>query len=181
MKRVIKKRLGELLIEGGIINKDQLEEALAVHRETGSLLGAVLVEMDFARESDIVSVLAAQYGIPYLPLKQHEANLEVLSLLSREKAREYRCFPVDKMGPLMTVAMENPLDKKLVEEVKNATGCKVLCYVSTASEIEEAISENYAKLEKERAAAPAESSDEETEEGMKVFQVEDDGSSKINP
>jgi type IV pilus assembly protein PilB len=173
-KKVTRKRLGEILIDGGIITKAQLEEALARHKETKKLLGETLVELGFVNEEDVAGVVAAQYRIPYLPLKQHEVDRELLNLIPREVALTYRCFPVDKMGGVLTVAMENPLDEKAIGELESKTQCKVLCYVSTQSEILEAIEEHYGRLRREGAGAAARKDGGE----IKVFQLESNGLSE---
>ncbi len=173
-KKVVKKRVGEILIDGGVITKAQLEQALARQRETKKLLGETLVEMGFAGEEDIAGVVAAQYKIPYVPLKQYEVDRELISRIPMELALRHRCFPIEKVGNVLTVAMENPLDEKAVAEIENESRCKVLCYVSTRSEILAAIDEHYSKLKREgaRSAAPGDG------EAIKVFQMESNGLSE---
>ena len=176
-KRVIKKRLGELLIEGGVITRDQLERALSSQKETEKLLGETLVDMRLAKETDIAGVVAVQYGIPYLPLKQHDIDVSLLKLLPKEVAIRYRCFPVDMVGAVLTIAIENPLDDKAQEEIRKAVGCKVLCYVSTMSEIVAAINEHYKKVEIE-VSLKEEPRAVEAEDSIQVFQLENNDSSK---
>jgi len=173
-KKVIKKLVGELLISGGVITKSQLEQALARQRETKKLLGETLIEMGFAGEEDVAGVVAVQYRIPYLPLKQYEVDRELLSLIPQEVARRHRCFPIDKVGSVLTVAMENPLDERAVGEIENESRCKVLCYVSTPSEILAAIDEHYGKLKREGVRTAARGGEGE----IKVFQLESNGLSK---
>ncbi|RKY26780.1 MAG: type II secretion system protein GspE, partial [Candidatus Omnitrophota bacterium] len=71
-KKRIDKPLGELLIEKGLINRTQLQEALKVQKERGGLIGEVMVSLGFAKEEDIAHVLSLQYGFPYLPLEHYE-------------------------------------------------------------------------------------------------------------
>lgn len=181
-KKVTKKLVGELMIDSGVITRTQLNQALARKKETGRLLGETLVELGFAREEDVVGVVATQYRIPYLPLKQCEVDKELLKAIPRELAVKYRCFPVDRISTVTTVAMENPLDIKALEEIRQAAGGTVLCFVSTPSEILSSIEQHYgaggggelgaAAPERESAPAAPESAGEE---GIKVFQLEDNG------
>jgi type IV pilus assembly protein PilB len=174
-KRVIKKRIGELLIENGIITQSQLDQALEWKQSSGELLGEILVKMGFATEEHVAGVVAAQYGIPYIPLKRHEFNKALASIMPKEIAEKYRCFPVDKIGSILTVAMENPLYEDAVKELREITGCKILCYVSTPSEIRDAIREFY----KEHAAREADVSPGSGEEGgVKIFQL-DNGEKEV--
>jgi len=175
-KKVTKKLVGEILIDGGVINKTQLGQALARQKETKKLLGETLVEMGFAGEEDVAGVVAAQYRIPYLPLRQYEVDRELLSLIPREVALRHRCFPVDKIGGVLTVAMENPLDERAIEELENESQCKVLCYVSTQSEILAAIDEHYGRLKKEDGSTAARARGGGGE--IKVFQLESNGFSE---
>lgn len=176
-KKVVKKLLGELLLERGVITTEQLEEALAKHGESGKLLGSILVDMGYATESDIAAALAAQYGIPYLPLKQHEVDTELLTLLPREFALRYHCFPVDKIGGTLTIATDNPLDATVQKEISKTTGCKVIFFISTMSEIVTAIGEHYAKLMGKPTVTAAPLGAEE-KEAIQVFQLEENGTSK---
>ncbi|HOE27257.1 MAG: hypothetical protein IT574_07280 [Candidatus Aureabacteria bacterium] len=196
-KKVTKKLVGELMIDSGVITRAQLNQALERKKETGKLLGESLVELGFASEQDVVGVVAAQYRIPYLPLKNHDVDKELLKTLPRELVFRHRCFPVDRIGSVTTVAMENPLDDRAVGEIQKAVGGRVLCFVSTPSEILSAIEQHYGAVEAHalRAAASAPQPPPETrqapasagadegaflgeepdvEEGIKVFQIEED-------
>ncbi|MDD5557115.1 MAG: hypothetical protein PHN82_07690 [bacterium] len=173
LKRVVKKMVGELLIDHGVITKEHLEKALVRKKETGKLLGEILVEMGFAREEDVVDAVATQYHIPYLPLRQHDVDKELLRLIPLDLAVRHRCFPVDRMGRVLTVAMENPLDARAAEEIEALTKCAVIPFVSTHSEITTAINEHYGRLKSDRPSpAP------EGEEGIKVFDIEDEGAAE---
>jgi type IV pilus assembly protein PilB len=175
-KKVVKKLVGEILIDSGVITRTQLEEALARQKETKKLLGETLVEMGYAFEEDIAGAVSAQYRIPYLPLKHHEVDRELLNLIPREVALRHRCFPVDKVGGVLTVAMEDPLDARAVEEIESESQCKVLCYVSTPSEILAAIEEHYGRSEKKGVGAAGRG--QKDGGGIKVFQLESNGSSE---
>jgi type IV pilus assembly protein PilB len=186
-KKVTNKLVGELLIDSGVITRSQLTQALSRKKETGKLLGEVLVELGFASEEDVAAVVAAQYRIPYLPLKHHDVDKELLKLIPRSLATKYRCFPVDKISTVLTVAMENPLDEKAVEEIHGITGSRILCYVSTPSEILAAIEQHYGAAEADSVpseqpepAVPGGPAAPEPvlEGGIKVFQLEENGLSE---
>ena len=186
-KKVTNKLVGELLIDNGVINRTQLNQALNRKKETGKLLGEVLVELGFASEEDIAAVVAIQYRIPYLPLKHHDVDKELLKVIPCALAMKYRCFPVDRIGTVLTIAMDNPLDEKAVEEIRGITGSRVLCYVSTPSEILAAIEQHYGTggdarpvpPEPIEPAAPGPGAPEAAlEGGIKVFQLEENGLSE---
>ncbi len=137
------KQLGELLIERSVIGAKQLERALDVQREKGGLIGEILVELGFAKEEDIAHALTAQYGFPYLPLKNYEIDLEIVKLIPQNVANQYCLIPIDKIGNSLTVAMSNPLNVQAIEDIELLTKCKVQTFVSTTSDIREAIKKYY--------------------------------------
>jgi type IV pilus assembly protein PilB len=108
-------------------------------------LNDTAVEMTLAQESYVAGVVSAHNGLPYIPLKHYDVHKELVELLSRELATRYRCFPVDRFDTLLTIAIENPLEKPVLDRIGEKTGCSILCYVSTASEITDAIEEHYKK------------------------------------
>lgn len=163
-------KLGKLLLYMGIVNRTQLHEALERQKETRRLIGETLVELGFAKEEDIVGAIAFQYMIPYLRMKNCDVDKVLLSLIPRECAMKYRCFPIDKLETILTIVMANPLDKKAVEEIKKVANSDVLCCVSTPTEIASAIEEHYAAGRREiRVEDP---SAVETEARIKVFRLD---------
>ncbi len=143
LRKNINRQLGDLLVEGGIITPAQLEQALNVQKETGDLIGEILVELKFAKEEDIAQSLTVQYGFPYLPLSNYDINPEVIKIIPYRVARQYLLVPVDKIGSNLTIAMSNPLNLQAVEDVECISGCSVQSFVSTSSEVKKAIEKNY--------------------------------------
>lgn len=143
MRRIINKHLGEVLIERGIIEKRQLEEALLYQQQKGGLIGEILVQLGFVKEEDIAQALTAQYGFPYLPLGNYEINSEVIDIIPARVARQYFIVPIDKIGNNLTVAMSNPLNVQAIEDVELLTGCSVQVFVATSSDIRQTIEKYY--------------------------------------
>lgn len=147
IRRIINKKLGELLIERGIINTRQLEKALAVQQEKGGLIGEIFVELGFVKEEDIAQALTAQYGFPYLPLSNYEINPDVVNIVPGRVARQYLLVPIDKIGNNLTLAMSNPLNIQAIEDVELLSGCSVQTFVSTSTDIKKAIEKYYRESE----------------------------------
>jgi hypothetical protein len=143
IKKIVNKQLGELLIERGIISRQQLDKALTVQKERGGLIGEVLVELGFAKEEDITQALTAQYGFPYLPLANYEINSEIIDIIPSRVARQYLLIPVDKVGNSLTLSMSNPLNVHAIEDVELLSGCSVQIFVSTLSDVKGAIEKYY--------------------------------------
>ena len=145
MKRIVSKQLGELLLERGIINQAQLEKALKFQKEKGGLIGQILVSLGLAKEEEIAQALTVQYGFPYLPLECYDINAEAIRLIPMNVAIQYNLVAIDKMGDLLTIAMSNPLNYQAIEDIETLTKCKVQVFVSTMTDINNAILKHYAK------------------------------------
>ena len=145
MKRIVSKQLGELLLERGIINQAQLAKALQFQKEQGGLIGQILVSLGFAKEEEIAQALTVQYGFPYLPLDCYDINAEAIKLIPENVAIQYNLVAIDKIGDLLTIAMSNPLNYQAVEDVEMLTKCKVQIFVSTMTDINNAIAKYYIK------------------------------------
>jgi len=142
-EKTTKKPLGELLIERGVINHEQLTLSLEHQKEHKGLLGEILVELNFATEADIVQALTCQYGFPYLPLSNYEIGADIISTVSKEICIKGQVIPVDKIGKNLSLAMSNPLNVDAAEEVERATGCVVQAFVCTMTDLKQSIKKYY--------------------------------------
>ena len=147
IRKIINKQLGELLLERGIINQPQLDQALNVQRNKGGLIGEIMVELGFVKEEEIAQSLTAQYGFPYLPLSNYDVNVDITSIIPSRVARQYLLVPIDKIGSNLTLAMSNPLNMQAVDDVELLSGCSVQTFVSTSSDIKRAIEKYYKNRE----------------------------------
>ncbi len=143
MKKIIPKQLGELLLDSHLITAEQLAEALALQKEWGGLLGQILVSQRAVSEEAIAQALTAQYGFPYLSLGSYEIDVEVARIIPPHVANQYGLIAVDRVGSILTVAMSNPLNAQAVEEVEKITNFKVQVFVTTSTDIANAIKEVY--------------------------------------
>ncbi len=147
-RRLVKKQLGELLIERGLITKAQLDKALEMQKQKGGLVGQILVVLGFTKEEEIAQALTVQYGFPYLPLANYELSKNIVQLIPENVARQYCLMAVDKIADTLTVAMSNPLNVKAIEDIELLTKCNVQVFVSTMTDILNAIEKFYAKEKK---------------------------------
>jgi len=103
-------RIGDLLIEKGLINDEQLKAALTEQRISGNKLGRTLVELGFTSEQDILDVLSSQLGIPYIDLKHFKFNPDVIRKLPETYARRFRAIVLKKDADAVLVGMADPTD-----------------------------------------------------------------------
>ncbi len=130
-------QLGELLIERGIVTAEQLEMALAEQKDKGhrKLLGELLVEMGYCTENQIASVLAHSYGVPYAQVGPKICDPKVLEILPREFLEEHIVLPLFKVHDMLTVAVSEPTNVFLLDEIERISGCNVQIVCSTNKDI----------------------------------------------
>lgn len=142
-KKVINKKLGELLMDAGLITLAQLDQALELQKDKGGLIGEILVQLKFTTEEDIAKTLTAQYGFAYLPLSNYEIDAELAKMIPERVANQYCLIPIDRMSNNLTIAMSNPLNSQAVEDIETISGCSVQIFVSTTTDIRQAIGKFY--------------------------------------
>jgi type IV pilus assembly protein PilB len=136
-------KLGQLLVDAGKITQDQLDQALAKQRQTGTRLGHVLVELGFVTEKDVVEVLSTQLGVPHVWLRKGLVDPKVVPLIPREKADLYKVIAMFRVRNELTVAMSDPQSLFIIDELSRLTGCTIQPVVSRAEEINQFIKEYY--------------------------------------
>jgi len=144
-KRVISKQLGDLLIERGLIKKEDLDKALRIQKERGGLLGDILVSMSCTTEEQIAQAVTVQYGFPYLPLASYEIEQKIADIIPENVAKQYCLIGIDKIGDTLTIAMANPLNLQATEDIELIAGTQVQIFVSTTTDIKNAIEKYYHK------------------------------------
>lgn len=138
------KRIGEILIEHGVLTQEKLKAALARQKEEPRrLIGELLIEMGFVTEEDIVVALATQFNIPYLPVSNFVMDEAIARLIPKELIQKYLCIPLDRIGNLLTVVIADPTNEAAIKEIESETKCKVQVFVATASEIMSMIDHYY--------------------------------------
>jgi len=140
------KKIGELLVEKGMINKQQLEVALAESKRTKRLLGEVLVHLGFVSSDQISKVLASQSGQEYINLRDYEISEEALKLVPEFLAREHSLIPLMIEDKTITVAMANPYDVIAMDKLKELTGRRVKPLIADRQSIHEAIDLYYSLM-----------------------------------
>jgi len=132
-----KMQLGQLLLARGIVTQEQIEIALTEQREKGhsKLLGELLVEMGHCTENQIASALAEAYGVPYAQVGPKICDPKALEILPREFLEEHIVLPLFKVYDVLTVAVSEPTNVFLIDEIERLSGCKVQVVCSTTKDI----------------------------------------------
>ena len=141
--RVVRKKIGEMLIERGVITPKQLNMALEKQKQCGGYISQHLIAMGFTTETDIAICLSNQYNFAYMPLKKYAIPDEVLKLIPLKWIRIYTILPIDKIGDMVSVAMADPLNDGVIQMLRQITGCEIAIFISTYSELNEAINTHF--------------------------------------
>ena len=122
-------RLGELLLEDGLVTRDQLEKALSLQKSRGGLLGAALVELGYLTETVLAAALARRYGIATVDvsetLPERRLVRDFFARVPRERAAELKVIPLARRGRTLTLAMAEPTNVAAIDEVVSRTGLVV--------------------------------------------------------
>ena len=138
------KQLGDVLVEQGIISPIQLDEGLQRQRLTGEMLGRVLVSMGHCTEEDIIEALGVQSGLERVELAKLQIDAEVIRLLDGAHAKFYSVIPIRMLDDdVLLVAMADPLNIRILDDLKQITGKEVRGAVSNQADIDVAWKANY--------------------------------------
>ncbi|MCG8588406.1 MAG: Flp pilus assembly complex ATPase component TadA [Proteobacteria bacterium] len=113
-----RRKLGEILVDAGVVDEHQLEIALAEHRRVGGKLGRVLTDLGLTTEEAISRALASQTGVDHYNLEQTAVSPEAAARVPEELARRRHLIPVSIEGDTLVVAMANPTDIVAIDEIE---------------------------------------------------------------
>jgi general secretion pathway protein E len=148
-------RLGEILIERGKIDAEDLERALALQRERGDKLGKIVVDMGLIAHRDVLAALSDQLQIPLVTVENPPPSAPEIDGLSHRFLRQCRAFPIELKDSTLTVAMADPLDFETVAAVRTFSGFEVRTALAAEQEILDAIEKYYGESERQNLAEGA--------------------------
>jgi len=136
-------RLGEMLIERGQIEAEDLERALELQQERGDKLGKILVDMGFIALRDVLAALSEQLGIPLATLDEPPPVAAEIEGLSPRFMRQSRFFPLAVQNSTLTIAMADPLDFETIAAVRAFSGLKIQTKLAFEQDVLDAIDKHY--------------------------------------
>lgn len=140
---VSRRKLGELLIEAGLLTNENIKDALGVQKRTEKRLGEVLIEMKIISEEEMAFALAMQLKIPFIDLTDHNINDDVIECIPGEVSQKFVCIPVALKNNILDVAMADPLDLNIMKDLQFITGYNIQPAISTRSQIIETLQKHY--------------------------------------
>ena len=136
-------RLGELLIKRNYITPDQLKKASEEQKLKGGRLESNLVRLGYIKEDELLSFLSAQYRVPSVKISKMEINPGVIKLIPSSLSKKYFIIPINRVGPKLTLAMADPSNIVVIDEIKFMTGFNVEPVVASETEIIDAVKKYY--------------------------------------
>ncbi|MEH7379776.1 ATPase, T2SS/T4P/T4SS family [Bacillus sp. JJ1533] len=140
--RRARKRLGDLLIDAGLLTEQQLKQALEDQTETQKL-GDILLQKGFISEQQLIEVLEFQLGIPHVSLFRYPIDTSLMTLIPKEMARRHLLIALRKEGDKLFVAMADPMDYYAIEDLRLTTGFYIEPVIASKDEILRAINKFY--------------------------------------
>ncbi|MFI2858731.1 GspE/PulE family protein [Paenibacillus sp. JSM ZJ436] len=163
---IVKKRLGDLLVENGVISEEQLQEALLEQRQSKKRLGDLLITQGYITEQQLIEVLEFQLGIPHVNLFKFNIDSHITQIIPESLAKRHQVLPFAKEGGKLMVAMADPLDYFAIEDLRMTTGFRIEPAISSRDELQRAIARHYGlrdSMSQMMVEMPSEDEFEETE------------------
>ena len=145
-------KLGQILIQSGVLTEERLQDALAKQKGTNKRLGEILLEHGYISEMQMIRSLEQQMSIPYVDLSYVKVEQSLSSLIPESFARGSMAVPIKKTGSLLTVAVADPLDYGSFDDIGTYTKLKIYPMIAERAKIEAKIRELYT-TQKANAAA----------------------------
>lgn len=147
-----RKRLGEILIAGGAITEQQLQDALKAQKALGLRLGEVLVRQNLVTEDDILKTMQSQLGLDLVDLSQVVVPVKILQLVPDKVVRKYNVLPIENKNGMLLAAMSDPTDYFAIEDIRLASGMPVKPCLAKREDILKAIDRFYSRDDADKAA-----------------------------
>lgn len=147
--------IGEYLVEKGMITSEQLKDALEEQKRSRGKVGEILVKKGYVSEDNFTRALSEQLGIPFVDVVNYKIDPSVLNLFTLELAQRYQAIPINKIVDAVSIAMVDPLNIMVVDEIKMTCGLTIRPVFATPSGIKEAINKYYKTGEPSQLGVPA--------------------------
>jgi type IV pilus assembly protein PilB len=139
----VRKKLGEILVEGGLLSRKQLEEALPFQKKSHLKLGQFLAREGIVNESQIVELVSNQLRLEKYRPENYTIDMDLTNLLPADIAHKYQAAPLQKNGLLLSIAMVDPLDINALDAIELFTNCEVEAIICSEQHLNSLLSSLY--------------------------------------
>ncbi|MCX7943293.1 MAG: type IV-A pilus assembly ATPase PilB [Deltaproteobacteria bacterium] len=163
------KPLGELLVREKLISINQLQRALEEQKKSGGRLVDNLIKLGFAKDDQLANFLSSQYGIPVVNLDDYQIDSELIKIVPKEMCIKHTIIPINRAGSSLVIAVADPSNIFVVDDVKFLTGYNVERVLASYSQIKSAIDKYYGAEQKQQAREGMSSSISDTLDVLEVI------------
>jgi len=167
-----KKRIGEILVEQGLITNEQLAAGLEEQKTSKMLLGRCLVKLGYIAENKLIDMLSAQLDVQHVVLQYFSFSKELIRIIPEDMARKHKVIPMYEQNGVLTVAMVDPTNLRTFDHLKFKTGKEIEPVIASEKSIMEAIEKNYSSGLDEMTQILGSAS--EAQNALEVVGAEDD-------
>jgi len=136
-------RLGDRLVQAGLITKAQLDKALEEQKRTGGLIGSNLIKLGYIKEEDLLHFLSKQFGFPAIDLTKVEITADLLKLVPSEVVQKHKVLPVSRAGSTLVIATSDPTNYLVIDDIKFLTGYNIDVVVAEETALKDSINRYY--------------------------------------
>ncbi len=170
----MRSNLGELLLREKVLSADQLKSALEYQKKNDVSVWTAMVNLGFISEEEIAKALSRQLGYPYIDLNQFEIYANVINLIPVETAKKYMIMPIHRIQSFLTLAMVDPTDLEIIEDIRFRTGLSIQPVITSGSGIMNAISKYYGSSDSLRVKKILDEIEQAEETTVNVIEEEED-------
>ena len=143
--------LGELLVREKILTAEQLRSALEYQKKNEVPLSSAFISLGYVSAGDMAQALSRLLGYPFIDLDQFEVYPEVVSLIQLETAKKYMVLPIHRIRAFLTLAMVDPTDLDIIEDIKFRTGLNIQPVIASETALMQGISKYYGESHEMKA------------------------------
>ncbi len=136
--------IGQILKDKGLISEAQIQQSLGIQKEKGGAIGKVFVDQGWISNQEVLFALGEQHGMEAINLDDHEISSDVIQKVPVAMANIYRVVPVSFDGEILTIAMADPMNVQVLDDLRLMLHCEVKGAVSNEEQIQRAIENYYA-------------------------------------
>lgn len=138
-----RKKLGEILLEKGLISEEQLKEVLLEQQKTGISLGQILIERGLITPNILGEILSAQLGIEYKKVSEIYISPDSINLIPENIIKDKKVFPIKKENETLEIAILPPINPVILDDIKELTGLKIKPIIVTDNEFQRLLNQYF--------------------------------------
>jgi CheY-like chemotaxis protein len=143
-----KRQLGKILLKQKLVTQDELSDLLETQKSEGGRLASTAVSSGTVKEVDLLKALSEQHGLPGIDLTQVVVPLSNLELIPQEIAKQHLILPILVKEDRIFLAMADPGDKRVIDEIEFVTGRRVFPYIALHESLKKVITDSYTRQER---------------------------------